>query len=149
MANSTSNHQRPAPLPIRALRRITSRNQSGFALVEVLVALGIIGVTFSGFLGALTTSTTTTILDEERTLARNLAEAQMEYVQSQVYDIANNPPEYEIMPGVPAGYTVVCTATRLDPENDGASDDDGLQRIEVTVQHRNKTVATLEAYWIR
>ena len=131
------------------LRRTAAESQSGFALVEVLVALGVIGITFSGFLGALTTSSTTTILDEERTLGRNMAEAQMEYAQSQAYDIVNDPPEYDIMPGVPNSYTVTCTATRLDPESDGASDDDGLQRIEVTVQHRGKTVATLEAYMMR
>ena len=127
----------------------TMRKQEGFTLVEVLVSLALLGVVLGGFLGALTTSSRATLLNDEQATAQNLAEAQMEYVRGQFYDVANNPPQYQILPDVPQGYGVTCTASRLDPEGDGPADDDGLQRIVVTVEHRSRTVATLEAYRVR
>ncbi|MBN1368031.1 MAG: prepilin-type N-terminal cleavage/methylation domain-containing protein [Dehalococcoidales bacterium] len=48
---------------------------------------------------------------------------------------------------IPDGYSIVePMVVRLDPENDGTGNDDGLQQIIVTVMHGTKTVLTLEDY---
>lgn len=126
-----------------------ARGQAGLTLLETLLSLALVGIIFGGLIGALTTSSRATIVTDELTTGDSLAEAQMEYVRSQVYDSVNDPPQYSVMANVPSGYTVICTATRLDPEGDGTADDDGLQKVVVTVQRGGRTVATLEAYKVR
>ena len=124
-------------------------NQKGFTLLEVLISLALLGIIAVGFLGALSTSSRATIINDEQTTAQNLAEGQVEYVRNQLYDNTNNPPQYALLSQLPEGYSIGCTASRLDPEGDGTDDDDGLQKIVVTVNHGNKTVSTLEAYKVR
>jgi type II secretory pathway pseudopilin PulG len=124
-------------------------DQGGFTVLEALLALGLVGIIFVGILGALGTSSKATLIDDEQTTADNLAESQLEHLRNQAYDSSSSPPQYSLISGVPAGYSISLAVTRLDPEGDGAGDDDGLQKVVVTVQHRSRTVATLEAYKVR
>lgn len=125
------------------------RNQEGFSMLEVLLSLALIGIIVAGILSALATSSRATITNEVQTTAQNLAEGQIEYVRSQQYDGTNDPPQYQVLADVPASYSVNCTAVRLDPEGDGSDDDDGLQRITVTVDFNNITATTIEAYRVK
>lgn len=124
------------------------RSQEGFSMLEVLISLALIGIVVAGILSALATSSRATITNEVQTTAQNLAEGQMEYVRSQLYDgdIAHDPPQYLVLADVPVGYNVSCDAVRLDPEGDGSDDDDGLQKITVTVDFKGITATTIEAY---
>ena len=124
------------------------KNQEGFSMLEVLLSLALIGIVVAGILSALSTSSRATITNDVQTTAQNLAEGQIEYVRNQAYN-GNDPPVYQILADVPAGYTVNCTATRLDPEGDGSDDDDGLQKITVTVDFGGATATTLEAYRVK
>ena len=124
------------------------KNQEGFSMLEVLLALALIGIVVAGILSALSTSSRATITNDVQTTAQNLAEGQIEYVRNQVYN-TNDPPEYQILAGMPAGYTVNCTVAWVDPEGDGSDDDDGLQKITVTVDFGGATATTLEAYRVR
>jgi len=117
-------------------------------MLEVLLSLALIGIVVAGILSALSTSSRATITNDVQTTAQNLAEGQIEYVRSQLYD-SNNPPEYQVLADVPAGYSVGCTAVLLDPEGDGADDDDGLQKITVTVSFNSITATTLEVYRVK
>ena len=127
------------------------KNQVGFAMLEVLISLALIGIVVAGILSALSTSSRATITNDVQTTAQNLAEGQIEYVRGQPYDadIDHNPPEYQVLADVPAGYNVNCTAIRLDPEGDGSDDDDGLQKITVTVNFNSVTATTIEAYRVK
>jgi len=127
------------------------KNQSGFGQIEALIAMSILGIVGTSLMGGLLTITKTTPMADERSTAQVLAESQLEYVRTQDYDYINDPPEYLELSGtdVPSGYTIATTATRLDHENDGATDDDGIQKITVTIEHYNETVTTLESYRIR
>jgi len=125
------------------------RNQEGFSLLEVLLSLALIGIVVAGILSALSTSSRATITNDVQTTAQNLAEGQIEYVWNQQYDGTNNPPQYQVLADVPAGYSVNCTAVRLDPEEDGSDDDDGLQRITVTINFNNLTATSIEAYRVK
>lgn len=124
------------------------RNQAGFTLLEVLISLALLGMIAAGILGALGTSSKATLANDVQTTAQNVAEGQMEYVQNQPYDI-EDPLEYSLISGIPAGYSVSCTVILPDPEGDGSDDDDGLQKIVVTVNFGGVTAATVEAYKVK
>ena len=124
------------------------RNQGGFTLVEVLVSLALVGIIAAGFLGALATSSRATVSNDVQTTAQNLAEGQIEYVRGQPYSI-DDPPVYQVLDDIPDNYDVNCTALWLDPEGDGSDDDDGLQKIMVTVSFNGATATTVETYRVK
>ena len=125
------------------------KNQGGFTLLEVLLALGLLGIIAAGILGALATSSRATITNDVQTTSQNLAEGQMEYVRSLPYDGSNDPPVYQVLSGVPLGYSVTCDAVRLDPDGDGLDDDDGLQKVVVTVNFGSAEATAIEAYKVK
>ncbi len=135
------------------LKRITHivQRHEGYSHIEALVTLAILGVFGVGLLGGLMTVTKTTPLTDKISTAQSLAENQLEYVRTQDYDYINDPPQYLVLSGtaVPNGYSITNTATRLDPETDGSSDDDGIQKITVTVKYWNETVTSIDCYRIR
>ena len=112
-------------------------------MVEVLVALALIGVAGVSFLAALTTVSKSTMTADKHSTAESLAVSQMEYILSQSYDDTNNPPQYALLPDIYDGWSVNVIAERLDPENDGTNDDDGIQEIGVTVNFGSKQIAEL------
>lgn len=122
------------------------RDERGFSLLEVLLAVALAAILGMSVPSALSTANKATIISNEHTLGESLARSQMDYVQNQDYDHTNNPPVYTLTPGFPTGYTVVQTAERFDPKGDGTADDDGLQKITVTVMHETKIVYILVDY---
>ena len=123
------------------------RNEKGFTLIEVIIAMALLGIIAIAFLGALATASNAIIIADERATAESLARSQMEYVKNQDYDGVNNPPQYTLLSDTPADYTIVIDAVRLDPNGDGTDNDDGIQKITVTVDHLEKPeVITLEDY---
>ena len=123
------------------------KREKGFSFIEVAIALAVLGIIAVGFLGGLGTASKTLIIADELETANNLAEAQIENVKKQAYDSLNNPPQYSLMPGIPGSYSIdQLLAERLDPDLDGYDDDDGIQKITVTVRHDGKAVLTLKDY---
>jgi len=136
----------------RNLCRLFTASSSGFSLIEVMIALAILGLVAVAFLSGLSTSLKAVFISDERSTAQTLAQGQMEYVKSQDYDESTEPPQYvENVDLTPSGYTVDISAERLNPEGDGTDDDDGLQKITITVYHsevvdEDEKVFTLEDY---
>ena len=127
------------------------KNERGFSIVEVLVALALLGIIAVAFLGAMATASKALFIADERATAESLARSQMEYVKNQDYDKTNDPPVYQPLSDIPPGYSIDITAVRLDPEGDGTVvdgelDDDGIQMITVAVSHHGEPVLTLEGY---
>ena len=60
-------------------------SQRGQTLIEVLIALAILGVVAVTFLTALSTSSRTLILADEKTTAESLSRTQLEYLKNQPY----------------------------------------------------------------
>ena len=123
-------------------------NEHGLTLIETLVALAILGAIAAVFITSLTTSIQSAAVSQERVAAESLAKSEMEFVKNSEYDYTNNPPVYIVDPNlaIPAGYSISVTAERLDPEEDGLDDDDGVQKITVTIIHNGDTLLTLENY---
>jgi type II secretory pathway pseudopilin PulG len=145
------------------------RKQEGFGLVEVIIALGLLGIIGIAFLTALATSSTAILTSDKHATAESLARSELEYVKSQ--DYSSDPWSYQLpsgtsptgqfpewwVPGshtLPTGYenyTATVEAEWLDPMENGDGSDDGLQKITVTITFprddpEEATVIELEGY---
>ncbi len=143
------------------------KNERGFSLIEVIIALALLGIIAVAFLGAMATASKALFIADERTTAESLARSQMEYVKSQSYSTINvdwyytvtdlgrsssDPPDWwdtgdpgnpPLLSGNYAGYSVEASADEDD-------DNVGIQMITVTVSHHDKPeVITLEGYKVK
>ncbi len=129
-------------LNAKRIYRIFRQNSRGFTLIEVLVAIVLLGIIGIAFFGGLSTASSALLLADERATAESLARSRMEYVKNQDYD-ANEPQSYEQgyvpVTGYP-GYEIKVDAEPL------RNPDDGIQRITVTVKHNNKPIITSGNY---
>ena len=110
------------------------KNEKGFSLIEVLIALVLISLIAAAFLSGLATSLTALAIADKQETAKNLAETQMEYVKGQDYADSYAPAS---IPGEYAGYSATIDAESIRG---------GLQEITVTIKHNDKEVITLEDY---
>lgn len=124
----------------RILRSVRAA-ESGTSMIEVLVALAILGATGLAFLGGLATEAKAGMVSDEQTTAESLARSQMEYVRRIAYQTGAT--QYPADPAlvVPSGWILPASTVR--PVH---VTDDGIQKVTVTVQHGGKTVFTLEGY---
>jgi type II secretory pathway pseudopilin PulG len=133
-------------------RRAFQGSSRGFILVEVLIAIALIGIVAVAILSALATSSTIMILADERTTAESLARRQMEYVKSQSYSPESvvTDPIYQKIGGIPEGYTLwsvniigeivgeIVGIPWDSQSNKPADEDNGLQKISLVVMHKDK-----------
>jgi len=111
-------------------------SQTGVGLVEILVAVAILGVIGVGFLLALTNTVDGTEFHEVKVTASSLAQSQVEYVKSQAYAIS-----YDTVSPVPVGYSI---------DTDVVEDGVGRQEVTVTVYHQGDfalSMTTLKVDW--
>ena len=135
-------------------------NQGGFSLTEVVLAMVIFGVVGVSVMGALNASSHTIVSAHEITIAESLTRSVIEYVKRSDYDASLDAghPVYDsdnmdctallALDGDPyfGDYTVDVDVVRLDPEDDGDSDDDGIQEIRVQIAFGGRTIITTMAY---
>ena len=142
------------------------KDEKGFSLMEVALAIALLGVVAVAFLNALATGSRAIMIADERATSESLARAQIEYVRSQEYASAewnytltsselsstdeptadwwsDDPPP--LLSGDYDGYTAIVSTVPLN----GAIDD-GIQIIQVAIQHTvgegTKEVFTLVGY---
>ncbi len=120
--------------------------QKGTTLIEVLIAIALLGMIAVPFLTALSTSSRALIIADERTTAESLVRSEIEYVKSCDYDyetVSHPSASYEHAdvpsPDYP-GYTVSVGVEAL---NDT---DDGIQKITVTVERDGEVVLITSTY---
>jgi prepilin-type N-terminal cleavage/methylation domain-containing protein len=133
--------------------------QKGMTLIEVLIAIAILGMIAVPFLTALSTSSRGIIIADERTTAESLVRSEIEYVRSQEYYNASwsyNVTSTGSTPSVPGhpdwlvghalpdnckDYSLTVDASLID------GGDVGIQNITVTVKRDNdKLVLTTSTY---
>lgn len=159
------------PYHVREGNRTTfARSEVGATLIGALVALAIIGITVPAFLGALSTSSKTTLVARDQTNANTIAMAHVEFVLGQTYSAgawdytitsaqrtstqqpswwdASNPP---LLDSTYANYRIEATAEDFDADGDSTlevpGDDDGIRKITIKVYADDPDpLLTLEAH---
>jgi prepilin-type N-terminal cleavage/methylation domain-containing protein len=128
-------------LRLSSTARRTFRGRSrGFTMLEVVIAIALLGIIAISILTSLSAASAALIIADRRATAESLARTQMEYVKHSDYDndLAEDHPEYSLDPQIqttlPPNFSVVTTAVRLD-HDENPNDDDGIQLITVTVTY--------------
>jgi len=132
------------------VRKAFRDSSRGFSLIEVSIAIALIGVIAIAILGALSYASTVLIITDRQATAESLAKSQMEYVKNQEYDLAENGgvATYEEISSIsiPVGYSIwSVNRTGEGPNvvgipwnsgnNTAAYEDNGLQKITVVVKY--------------
>ncbi|MBI2829988.1 MAG: type II secretion system protein [Chloroflexi bacterium] len=125
-----------------ANKKTPHRCECGTTLIEVLVALVIIGTVGITFIGGVGLTSRATFITDEVSTAKSLAQSQMEKAKTATYVYGAT----EYLPGdLPGGkdynnYSVSIAATPL------RNPDDGIQKIAVTVMYSGRDVVRFEDY---
>jgi prepilin-type N-terminal cleavage/methylation domain-containing protein len=144
------------------------KNEKGVTLIEVLIALAVLGIVSVAFLSGLATSSKAIFVADEIATSESLARSQMEYVKKQAYNPAGaydpGPPPsggeatYDKSSAIPDGYTIWSVdragATVTDiigvpwdtQNNQPSSTDEGIQKIKLVIKHHGDEAVTLEDY---
>ena len=143
---------------MRRTLRLLRGSSRGVTLIEVLVAMALVGIIAAAFLGGLSTASRSAALADIRTNAESLARTQMEFIKSQTYSdpdwdyelthterlSGSGPvpkwwdPDNEVpslLSADYAGYTVTVTAQPL-PREEGDWFPT-IQQITVTIFHHS------------
>jgi prepilin-type N-terminal cleavage/methylation domain-containing protein len=105
------------------------KSHQGFAFIETIVALALLGIVAVIFLGSVGTATKATIVTDEQATAESLARSEIEYIKSCAYQYS--PTEYLVNPtlSIPTGWSMPNpTAEALH------GTDDGIQKVTITVE---------------
>ena len=125
------------------------KNMRGYTLVEVLVAIALLSTIGVGFMAALGTASRVLLKADTRESARDLAQAQMEYIQNLEYkttDPTGVLVYYDQVPDLSTnypGFDVEIQAVRID-KGYGTADDTGIQEITVLVKQGTITIFSLK-----
>jgi len=148
------------------------KKERGFTLIEVIIAVALLGIIAIAFLGGLATASRAIFIADERATAESLARTEMEYVKNcdyETYDPGDLPlytkdgegssthPDYFIwvdaFPIDPdTGELLINPDTGdflINPDTGEPYEDKDIQKIIVTVKHGTqavKEVITLEDY---
>lgn len=107
----------------RQTRKLRGRGEAGDSLVEILVAVAIIGMSLVVLVAALSTGAVGVRTSSRLTTAANLAASQLENIKGAPYDAAGAYPLVSALPG----YTVTVSSSVIVT---------GLQQVTVTVSHQ-------------
>jgi prepilin-type N-terminal cleavage/methylation domain-containing protein len=118
------------------------KSEKGFSLLEVTLAIALIGIIAVAFLIALAGASRAISIADERATAESLARTQMEYIKTVEY--VPDATEYTPAP-IPDHPTYSVT---IDAKPVHATDD-GIQRITITVYHHDKPIITSEDYTLQ
>jgi len=112
------------------------KNERGFTLIGVVIAIALVGVIAIAFLGGLANASKALFIADAHATANNLAESQLEYIKNQPYATTYDPAP---IPGEYNGYSATIDVAPLEDGN--------VQKITVTVSHQDKPeIIILEGY---
>ena len=124
------------------------RGEKGFSLLEVLVAVGILGFIGAGIITALNTNYKATGILDEQVTATNLATAYIENIKQLPYAASYPGASNNIT--IPSQYNVVID---VETSSDGTnfypptgSDNETFQKIVVSISHGGRPVFSICAF---
>ena len=123
------------------------RSQRGVSLIEVVIAIGLLGIVAVALANGLSGSSKALITADERTTAESLARTQMESIVLQPFSTSGN---YTVV-SMPAGYQA---AIGVAPVLDNGNPRENIQRVMIVISHNGKDIitggsTTLEAYKVQ
>lgn len=119
------------------------KDEKGFVLLEVLIAIAVLGILASAFFFGMNNATKGAVLTDRIDTSRSLAESQMEYVKNQAYAVSYLPDptvynsgthQFNNYPGYSAAISVTEAAER----------DSRIQKVTVTISYKGAVAATLD-----
>ena len=118
--------------------------QRGASLLEVVIAIGLLGILIAGFVPAMMGATRSMISVDERETAKNLAESQMEYVKGQPYETVYHPSASysQEFPGFVVDDPITVAAT-------GGVRDDNIQSFTVVVRRGGLEITRLTGFKVK
>jgi prepilin-type N-terminal cleavage/methylation domain-containing protein len=127
-------------MSLNKYRPSVKKGKPGQTLMEMLIALAILGLVAVSFLSGVTNTSKGAFIADEQATAESLARSQMEWVKR--LDYSYNGTSYPVGLIPPTrdyfNYTVNITSTALH------NPDDGIQKIQISVLHSDKVVFKLE-----
>lgn len=114
-----------------------SRDEAGFALVESLVAVAILGMALVVFLGGMSTGLLSTSGSDRLSTAHELARSQIEFTKAEAYVSA---PHTYTPVSAPATYAVTSEATSI------TGGDANIEQITVQVKKDGVVVFSVDGY---
>jgi prepilin-type N-terminal cleavage/methylation domain-containing protein len=119
----------------RGLRSGLIRGQKGYMLIEVLVAVAIIGVVAVAFLSALTSGYLALVLADENTVAESLTRTEFERIRQDAYPVSGY-----VLPDALPGYDITVVVSDVDET------DSPIQLVTVEVRHDDELLLTTSTY---
>jgi prepilin-type N-terminal cleavage/methylation domain-containing protein len=113
------------------------QGENGFSLMEMLVAVAIIGIAITVFITALSTGSLSVSALNVGTIAQDLAQRQIEQIKSATYDSTGA--SYTLVTA-PSGYTIGLAV------NSALYADNKIQKLTVTISHNAQQVLVVEDY---
>jgi prepilin-type N-terminal cleavage/methylation domain-containing protein len=104
------------------------RSEKGFTLLEVVIAIALMGIVGVAIFGGLSNASKAIFIADERATAESIARTQMEYIKRLPYS-GNYTADSA---SIPAGFTVTTNVATL---SDNQTARTGIQKIVVTVYH--------------
>jgi prepilin-type N-terminal cleavage/methylation domain-containing protein len=108
------------------------RGEKGMTLLETILALAILGIISTCFLGGLAITSSARVTADERASGKILAETLMEDIKKLPYDPTYDP----VVPHEFAGYSASVSV----------GENNNIQSINVTIQRRGREILTLQSY---
>lgn len=136
----------------RSIRRFLVQNSSGLGLIEIVISVALLGVITASIPPALILITNNQSRWNEQRTAENLARNEIEYIKVTSYIAGNstNPqPLYGLVTKPPDQWLVQVLAQPIDPLTMlplPSGQDQGIQKITVTISHVNKSILTTSDY---
>jgi prepilin-type N-terminal cleavage/methylation domain-containing protein len=143
------------------VRKTFRGSTRGFTLIEVVIAIAILGTIAITFLGALSTSSLALITADQRATAESLARSQMEFVKNQGYNstLVGGQATYPKIPGIPDGYYIYSVNSNNQTVNGNATapvigiawnstlnkpvtTNTGLQMIALVIKYQGQEIYT-------
>jgi type II secretory pathway pseudopilin PulG len=111
----------------RMLRRKLLNGQPGFGLIEILIAVCLMGLAGAAVLTGLQGAYSHTFRNEGNQTAKSIAETQMEYLKNATWNSSYTPVTPTPIPSDYTNYTTVIDVSTL------PNRDNNLQKVRVTV----------------
>jgi prepilin-type N-terminal cleavage/methylation domain-containing protein len=126
--------------PITSFAGRAVKSDKGFAFVETIVALALLGIIAAVLLSSVGTATKATMVADEQVTAESLARSEIEYIKNCAYQYQVTEYPIDSTLDIPSGWSV---NTAVEAISDRGSD---IQKVTITVQRGGENELSVITY---